>query len=235
MPGRAAQTRADAGRSNGAATLHVRVPLRYWLVGGSAAAVSVWVSGFGPGLPSPLSSWGRLVTSASPGPGGAPAGRATLVVRAGPRRASGAPSPSAPSPPSRLGGRGWRRPASPRAGHKTDQRSPPRPARCVAALLASLPGHHVHLPPAPADWVALLFPCSQGMKRTAARWRGASQASCDRLPPADPHRRRPRPLGIGQSSPVTEGEPMTTPTYCPTCHRAASGRPRGQARSRAPT
>src|SRR6266511_3256195 len=59
---------------------------------------------------------------------------------------------------------------------KTDQRSPPRPARCVAALLASLPGHHVHLPP-PVDWVALLFPCSRGMKRTAARWRGASQAS----------------------------------------------------------
>src|SRR6266545_1777125 len=42
---------------------------------------------------------------------------------------------------------------------KTDQRSPPRPARFVAALLGSLPGHHVHLrPPAPADWVALLFP-----------------------------------------------------------------------------
>src|SRR6266545_1100900 len=32
---------------------------------------------------------------------------------------------------------------------KTDQRSPPRPARCVAALPASLPGHHVHLPPPP--------------------------------------------------------------------------------------
>src|SRR6266545_7761676 len=32
---------------------------------------------------------------------------------------------------------------------KTDQRSPPRPARCVAALLTSLPGHHVHLPPPP--------------------------------------------------------------------------------------
>ena len=32
---------------------------------------------------------------------------------------------------------------------KPDQRSPPRPARCVAALLASLPGHHVHLPPPP--------------------------------------------------------------------------------------
>ena len=32
---------------------------------------------------------------------------------------------------------------------KTDQRSPPRPARYVAALLASLPGHHVHLPPPP--------------------------------------------------------------------------------------
>src|SRR5215207_4883690 len=85
---------------------------------------------------------------------------------------------------------------------KTDQRSPPRPARWVAALLGSLPGHHIHLPPPPpADWVALLFPCSRGMKRTAARWRGASQASCDRLPPAVPHRRRPRHLGGRPRSP----------------------------------
>ena len=38
---------------------------------------------------------------------------------------------------------------------KTDQRSPPRPARCVAALPASLPGHHVHLPP-PALLIGLL-------------------------------------------------------------------------------
>ena len=44
MPGRAAQTRADACRSSGAATLPVQVPLRYWLVGGSAVAVSVSVS-----------------------------------------------------------------------------------------------------------------------------------------------------------------------------------------------
>ncbi len=66
------------------------------------------------------------------------------------------------------------------------------------------------------------------MKRTAARWRGASQASCDCLPPADPHRRRPRPLGLGQSSPVAEGlapwsESMTTPSTRsrrePGCHQ----------------
>ncbi len=42
MPGRAAQTPADACRPSGAATLPVQVPLRYWLVGGSAVAVSVW-------------------------------------------------------------------------------------------------------------------------------------------------------------------------------------------------
>jgi hypothetical protein len=52
MPGRAAETRADACRPSRAVTLPVQVPLRYWLVGGSAVAVSVWVSGFGPGLPS---------------------------------------------------------------------------------------------------------------------------------------------------------------------------------------
>src|SRR5215207_4042087 len=99
---------------------------------------------------------------------------------------------------------------------KTDQRSPPPPACWLAALLGSLPGHHVHLPPpAPADWVALLFPCSRGMKRTAARWRGASQASCDCLAPAILHRRRPR--HPGRSSPVVQGlapssESMTTPS-----------------------
>ena len=76
MPGSAAETRADACRPSGAATLPVQVPLRYWFVGGSAVAVS----GFGPGLPSPPS---LLVTSASTGPGGAPVGGATVVVRAG--------------------------------------------------------------------------------------------------------------------------------------------------------
>jgi hypothetical protein len=55
------------------------------------------------------------------------------------------------------------------------------------------------------------------MKRTAARWRGASQVGCDCLAPADPHRRGPRPLGLGQSSPVAEGlapssEPMAAPS-----------------------
>src|SRR6266508_4252292 len=84
MPGRAAETRADACRSSGAATLPVQVPLRYWLVGGSADAVSVWVSGFAPDFSSPPSlSWGSLVTSASTGPGGAPVGGATIVVRPG--------------------------------------------------------------------------------------------------------------------------------------------------------
>ena len=59
----------------------VQVPLRYWFVGGSAVAVSISVSGFGPGLSSPLSlSWGSLVTSTSTGPGGAPVGGATVVV-----------------------------------------------------------------------------------------------------------------------------------------------------------
>src|SRR6266540_6321073 len=89
MPGRAAQTRADACRPSGAATLPVQVPLRYWLVGGSAVAVSVWVSGFGPDLPSPLSlSWGSLVASASTGPGGAPMGGAAVVVPPGRAAAS---------------------------------------------------------------------------------------------------------------------------------------------------
>src|SRR6266496_3250126 len=55
------------------------------------------------------------------------------------------------------------------------------------------------------------------MKRTAARWRGASQASCDRLPPADPHRRRPRRPGYWPVLPVAEGlapssGSMTTPS-----------------------
>ena len=76
MPGSAAETRADACRPSGAATLPVQVPLRYWFVGGSAVAVS----GFGPGL---SSSPSLLVTSASTGPGGAPVGGATVVVRAG--------------------------------------------------------------------------------------------------------------------------------------------------------
>src|SRR5512133_2754551 len=40
MPGSAAETRADACRLSGAATLPVQVPLRYWFVGGSAVAVS---------------------------------------------------------------------------------------------------------------------------------------------------------------------------------------------------
>src|SRR5512132_3819948 len=90
MPGRAAQTPADVCRSSGAATLPVQVPLRYWLVGGSADAVSVWVSGFAPGFSSPLSlSWGSLVTWASTGPGGAPVGGAIVVVgRAGRAAAS---------------------------------------------------------------------------------------------------------------------------------------------------
>jgi len=57
---------ADTCRSSGAATLPVQVPLRYWLVGGSAVAVSVWVSGVGPGLPSPLSSWGAWSPRPSP-------------------------------------------------------------------------------------------------------------------------------------------------------------------------
>src|SRR5215218_883300 len=72
---------------------------------------------------------------------------------------------------------------------KTDQRSPPRPARWVAALLASLPGHHVHLPP-PAPLVGLpcCFPVRDECNEPRTPWRGASQASCDRLPPADPHR-----------------------------------------------
>jgi hypothetical protein len=85
MPGSAAETRADACRPSGAATLPVQVPLRYWFVGGSAVAVSVAVSGFGPGLPSPPS---LLVTWASTGPGGAPVGGATVVVRAGRAAAS---------------------------------------------------------------------------------------------------------------------------------------------------
>jgi hypothetical protein len=53
MPRSAAQTPADACRPSGAATLPVQVPLRYWLVGGSAVAVSGAVSGFSspPSLP----------------------------------------------------------------------------------------------------------------------------------------------------------------------------------------
>jgi hypothetical protein len=81
-----------------------------------------------------------------------------------------------------------------------------------------LPGHHVHLPP-PPPLIGLLcgFPCSRRVKRTAARWRGASQASCDRLPPADPHRRRPRHPGYWPVLPVAEGlapssGSMTTPS-----------------------
>jgi hypothetical protein len=70
--------------------------------------------------------------------------------------------------------------------------------------------------PPPADWVALLFPCSPAVKRTAARWRGASQASRDRLPPADPHRRCPRhprywPVLPGRRGLAPSSESMTTP------------------------
>ena len=89
MPGSAAETRADPCRPSGAATLPVQVPLRYWFVGGSAVAVSVAlsfaVSGFGPGLSSPPS---LLVAWASTGPGGAPVGGPTVVVRAGRAAAS---------------------------------------------------------------------------------------------------------------------------------------------------
>src|SRR5215207_1974208 len=63
----------------------VQVPLRYWLVGGSAVALSFAVSGFGAGLSSPPS---LLVAWASTGPGGAPVGGATVVVRAGRAAAS---------------------------------------------------------------------------------------------------------------------------------------------------
>ena len=157
MPGSAAETRADTCRSSGAATLPVQVPLRYWFVGGSAVSVS----GFGPGFSSPSS---LLVTSASTGPGGSPVGGATVVVRAGRAPASLWPALLAcPSPLSRLGGRAWRRPASRRAGQD-------RPAvattACVpvAALLASLLGHHLHLPP-PLIGLLCCSPISGPVKR----------------------------------------------------------------------
>jgi len=214
LPGSAAQTRADACRPSGTATLPARMPLRYWLVGGSALAVSVSVSGFGPGFSSP--PW-LLVTWASTGPGGAPVGGATVVVRAGQapasfRRALLACSFAAFT--------AWR----PRLVTASQPASRPRPTsgrlhglraglrRCLGLCRDITSTSR----PPPADWVALLFPYSGRVKRTAARWRGTSQASRDRLPPADPHQRRPHPLGIGQSSRsprglAPSGESMTTP------------------------
>src|SRR5207247_494385 len=94
MPGRAAREdprrRVPFQRRRDVA---VQVPPRYGLVGGSAVAVSASVafpvSVFGPGWSSPPPlSWGSLVTSASTGPGGAPVGGATVVVRAGRAAAS---------------------------------------------------------------------------------------------------------------------------------------------------
>jgi hypothetical protein len=121
-------------------------------------------------------------------------------------------------------------PASEQA--KTDQRSPPRPTRWVAALLGSLPGHHVHLrPPAPADWVALLFPCSRGMKRTASpmAWRQPGKLQSPRTPQT-PRRRRPRHPGYW---PVVPGRRLRP--SCRIYHRFARGQPCGPARSRSPT
>src|SRR6266487_4123548 len=80
LPASAAQTRAEHVPFQRRRDVPVQVPLRYWLVGGSAVAVFVPVSGFGP-FSLPLSwSWGSLVTSASTGPGGARVGGATVVV-----------------------------------------------------------------------------------------------------------------------------------------------------------
>jgi hypothetical protein len=70
--------------------------------------------------------------------------------------------------------------------------------------------------PPPADWVALLFPCSRGMKRTAGpmAWRQPGKL---RPPPTRrPHRRRPRPgyWPVLPRSPrwlAPSSEPMTTP------------------------
>jgi hypothetical protein len=41
--------------------------------------------------------------------------------------------------------------------------------------------------------------------------------------------------GPGEAGPVERLAPRPDWTYCPTCHRAAIGQPRGRARSRAPT
>ena len=172
---------------------------------------------------------GGLVTSASTGPGGAPMGGATVVVPPGRAAASfrlafavcSFPAFTAWRPRLETASQPASRP-SPTSGRHHGLRAALRRClrRCRDITSTSRPR--------PADWVALLVPCSQGMKRTAARWRGASQASCDCLPPADPHRRRPRPLGLGQSSPVAEGlapssESMTTPSTRsrrePGCHQ----------------
>jgi hypothetical protein len=149
MPGRAAETRADAC-GQGAATLPVQVPLplRYWLVGGSAVAVSLWVSGFGPGLPSPPS---LLATWASTGPGGAPVGGATVVVRPGRAAASFWPALLACSFATFTAWRphAWRRPASRRAGQ--DRPAVASTACVLACGAAWVVAGTSHPPPAPAD------------------------------------------------------------------------------------
>src|SRR6266508_231928 len=175
----------------------VQVPLRYRLVGGSAVAVSVPVPGFGPAFSSPLSlSWGSLVTSASTGPGGEPVA---------PRRAAGAPCPPAPWPPSRLGGRAWRRPASPRA--RQDRPAVASTAcalRCDAACVVA--GTSRPPPaPAPADWVALRFPLSarNETNRGPMAWRqpGKLRPAPTRRPASTP----PPPPWVLASAPGRRG------------------------------
>src|SRR5215207_1425029 len=214
MPGSAAETRADACRPSGPAMSRsrCRCATGWWAVQPSRCLSRCPAS-------APACRRRRRCWSPGPAPdleGRRWAARPWWSEPGGSRRASGAPCSSAPSPPSRLGGRAWRRPASRRAGQD-------RPAVATTACALGCGAAWVFAgtsrpPPAPppADWVALLFPCSRGMKRTAAPWRGASQASCDCLPPAVRIDAALAALALGQSSPVAEGltpssEPMTTP------------------------
>ena len=154
MPGSAAETRADACRPSGPAMSRsrCRCATGSWAVQPSRCP-SRCLSRCSASAPASR----RRCRCWSPGP--APdleerrwAARPCWSEPVGPRRASGAPCSPAPSPPSRLGGRAWRRPASRRAGQDR-----PAVATTVCALSCA------------AAWVALLFPCSRGMKRTAAR------------------------------------------------------------------
>jgi hypothetical protein len=154
MPGSAAETRADACRPSGAATLPVQVPLRYWFVGGSAVAVSVALSVSVSGS-APASRRRRRCWSPRPAPdleGRRWAARPWWSEPVGPQRASGLPCSPAPSPPSRLGGRAWRRPASRRAGQD-------RPAVATTTCVLSCGAAWVFAgtpPPPPAPLIGLL-------------------------------------------------------------------------------
>src|SRR6266511_2350950 len=181
----------------------VQVPLRYWLVGGSAAAVSVWVSGVGPGAVAAV-VLGGLVASASTGPGGAPMGGATVVVPPGRAAAS---FRLAFAVCAFAAFTAWR----PRLETASQPASRPRPTsgrhhglraevrRCLDRC------RDITSTSALADQVALLFPWSRGIKRTTSPMAWRQPGKLRLLPPADPHRRRPRPWVLASPPAGAEG------------------------------